>query len=161
MPRPNEAAFLRDVLRNNEAAAQFCESLFRISQALDDLVDKDKPVTDTELIRTFWEALIELPANAFYRQHEPFLRPLMASALQDWRDSACMERSDSAHYRTLAFVLRDQLTAVVTQCAYLIGGYDWMNQVSLSIRDHFHEDSLESYLSGLSPANDTVEEASS
>ena len=106
MSRQNEATFLRGVLRNNEAAAQFCEMLFRISQTLDDLIDKDNPVSDATLIRTFWEALIELPANPFYRQHEPYLRPLMASALQDWRDSACLERSDSHHYKTLAFVLR-------------------------------------------------------
>lgn len=149
MPRQNEATFLRSVLRNNEAAAQFCEVLFRISQTLDDLIDKDKPVSDGVLIRTFWEALIELPANPFYRQHEPYLRPLMASALQDWRDSTCLERSGSHHYKTLAFVLRDQLTGLVTQCAYLIGGYEWMGQVSLSIRDHFHEDSLHDYLSGV------------
>lgn len=148
MSRQNEATFLRGVLRNNEAAAQFCEMLFRISQTLDDLVDKDNPVADTTLIRTFWEALIELPANPFYREHEPYLRPLMASALQDWRDSACLERADSHHYKTLAFVLRDQLTGLVTQCAYLIGGYEWMNKVSLSIRDHFHEDKLDDYLSG-------------
>lgn len=148
MPRQNEAAFLRNVLCNNEAAATYCEMLFRISQILDDLIDKDKPVTDAVLIRTFWEALIELPANPFYRQHELYLRPLMASALQDWRDSACLERSDSYHYKTLAFVLRDQLTGMVTQCAYLVGGYEWMNKVSLSIRDHFHEDTLEAYLGG-------------
>lgn len=148
MPRQNEAAFLRSVLCNNEAAATYCEMLFRISQTLDDLIDKDKPVTDAVLIRTFWEALIELPANPFYRQHEPYLRPLMASALQDWRDSACLERSDNHHYKTLAFVLRDQLTGMVSQCAYLVGGYEWMNKVSLSIRDHFHEDTLEAYLNG-------------
>lgn len=154
MPRQNEATFLRGVLRNNEAAAQFCEMLFRISQTLDDLIDKDNPVADTTLIRTFWEALIELPANPFYREYEPYLRPLMASALQDWRDSACLERSDNRHYKTLAFVLRDQLTAVVTQCAYLVGGYEWMNKVSLSIRDHFHEDVLDDYLAGLDPTQD-------
>lgn len=162
MSRQNEATFLRGVLRNNEAAAQFCEMLFRISQTLDDLIDKDNPVSDATLIRTFWEALIELPANPFYRQHEPYLRPLMASALQDWRDSACLERSDSHHYKTLAFVLRDQLTGMVTQCAYLVGGYEWMNKVSLSIRDHFHEDKLDDYLSGFdTPETPAVEEPES
>lgn len=158
MPRQNEANFLRGVLCQNEAAAAFCEMLFRISQTLDDLIDKDKPVTDAVLIRTFWEALIELPANSFYRQYEPYLRPLMASALQDWRDSACMERSDLRHYKTIAFVLRDQLTGLVTQCAYLIGGYDWMNKVSLSIRDYFHDETLDDYLAELEPTKSEVNE---
>lgn len=157
MPRQDEAAFLRSVLRNNEAAATYCEMLFRISQTLDDLIDKDKPVTDAALVRAFWEALIELPANPFYRQHEPYLRPLMASALQDWRDSVHLERSNSYHYKTLAFVLRDQLTGIVTQCAYLVGGYEWMSQVSPSVRAHFHEDSLHDYLSGFNNPKATEE----
>ena len=159
MPRPNEAAFLRSVLHDNESAATFCEALFRISQTLDDLIDKDTGVSDAAVIQAFWEALIELPANPFYRQHEPYLRPLMASVLQDWRDSACLERSDSHHHRTLAFVLRDQLAALVTQCAYLVGGYAWMNKVSLPIRQHIHEDTLDDYLSTLGGDPQPTEDA--
>jgi len=160
MPRQNEAAFIRGALQNNESAAAFCESLFRISQTLDDLIDKDNPVTDATLIRTFWEALIELPANPFYRQHEPYLRPLMASALQDWRDSACLERTDNHHYRSIAFVLRDQLATVLIQCAYLVGGYDWMSQVSVPVRQHIHEDTLGDYMASLNKTPAVDEEAS-
>lgn len=160
MPRQDEAVFLRSVLQNNESAAAFCESLFRISQTLDDLIDKDNPVTDATLIRTFWEALIELPANPFYRQHEPYLRPLMASALQDWRDSACLERTDNHHFRSIAFVLRDQLATVLIQCAYLVGGYDWMNQVSVPVRQHIHEDTLGDYMASLNKTPAVDEEAS-
>lgn len=149
MPRSNEREFLQHVLQNEPAPILFCEMLFRISQTLDDLVDRDRPVSDDAIYSAFWQALIELPSNAFYRTHEPYLRPLMAAALQDWRDSVRLERRGDHHGRTLAFVLRDQLTSLVVQCAYLIGGSAWMQTVSEDIRLHFHEDKLISYLGEL------------
>ncbi|MDP4546480.1 hypothetical protein [Marinobacter sp. MDS2] len=149
MPRPDEQQFLQQALQGCEPAIRFCQTLFRISQTLDDLIDKDKALTDSVIISAFWQALIELPANPFYRQHELYLRPLMAAALQDWRDSVALERSGSAHNQTLAFVLRDQLTSVVVQCAYLVGGEAWMESAGPQIRAHFHEDTLSDYLNDL------------
>lgn len=146
MPQPNERAFLQRVLKDQAAPILFCEMLFRISQTLDDLIDGDKPVTGDAIYRAFWDAMIEVPANPFYRQHEPALRPLMAAALQDWRDSVCLERHGDNHGRTLAFVLRDQLTSLVVQCAGIVGGFEWMQQVAVEIRRHFHEDALADYL---------------
>lgn len=146
MPQPSERAFLQHVLQGQAAAILFCEALFRISQTLDDLIDGDKPVTGQAVYRAFWEALVDIPGNPFYRQHEAVLRPLMAAALQDWRDSVSLERDGDRHGRTLAFVLRDQLTSLVVQCAGIVGGFDWMQQVSAEIRRHFHEDKLDDYL---------------
>jgi len=146
MPQPNERVFLQQVLKEHTAAILFCEALFRVSQVLDDLIDGDKPVTGNAIYCAFWEAMIEIPGNAFYRAHEPTLRPLMAAALQDWRDSVTLERDGDRHGRTLAFVLRDQLTSLVVQCAGLVGGFAWMQQVGADIRRHFHEDKLDDYL---------------
>ena len=150
MPRPNEAAFLHQVLQGNADAISFCDTLFQISQTLDDLIDGDKPVTHNATISAFWKAMVELPGNAFYRRHELYLRPLIAATLQDWRDSVLLERSESEHFKTLAFVLRDQLTSVVVQCAYLVGGEPWMTQVSTQVRAHFHDEVLADYLNELS-----------
>lgn len=148
MPQPNEREFLQYVLKDHGPAILFCESLFRVSQTLDDLIDQDKPITGDTIYQSYWEALIEIPSNSFYRANELTLRPLMAAALQDWKDSVTLER-DSQHGRTIAFVLRDQLTSLVVQCSCLVGGFDWMQQVSKQIRLHFHEDSLQSYIDDL------------
>lgn len=156
MPRSNEREFLQQVLQGQTAPILFCETLFRISQTLDDLIDKDRLVSDEKVYDAFWQALIELPANPFYRTHEPYLRPLMAAALQDWRDSVKLERRGDYHGRTLAFVLRDQLTSLVVQCAYLVGGMAWMQQVSEAVRMHFHEDSLQGYIDDLDQGRATA-----
>jgi hypothetical protein len=149
MPQHNEREFLQAVLQGNGPAIAFTETLFRISQVLDDLVDRDKPVSDAQIYRAFWEALIDLPGNPFYRQHEIALRPLMASALQDWWDATRLESESDIHGRTLAFVLRDMLTGVVVQCAGLVGGFEWMQAQSVAIRKHFHEDTFGKYLDDL------------
>lgn len=83
----------------------------------------------------------------------------MASALQDWRDSVCFERTDSHHLRSVAFVLRDQLATLLIQCAYLVGGYQWMSEVSVPVRQHIHEDTLGDYMASLNtpPENDSQE----
>lgn len=145
----DQHSFLMHVLRGNSDAVEMCEQIFHISQVLDDLVDQDKPVTSAQVIKTFWVALIELPANPFYRRHELIIRPLMAGALQDWTDSTALERENDAHGRHLAFVLRDQLTSMVVQCANLVGGYDWMQEVSVSIRKYFHDETLIDYINDL------------
>lgn len=145
MPQPNEREFLQHALKGNAAAVLFCEALFRVSQVLDDLIDQDKPITGDSIYQSYWEALIDIPSNPFYRANELTLRPLMAAALQDWRDSVTLERDGSHHSKTIAFVLRDQLTSLVVQCAGIVGGFDWMQQVSKDIRLHFHEDSLSDY----------------
>lgn len=149
MPKPNEREFLQHVLQNHGPAILFCETLFRISQTLDDLLDRDRPVSQETVYNAFFEALIGLPANAFYRENELFLRPLMAMALQDWRDSFVLERIGRYHERTLAYVLRDQLSGLVVQCAGLIGGAQWMQQIGPEIRLHFHDEPLEQYLAEL------------
>lgn len=149
MPRQDEHAFLRQVLLDNTPAVEFIETLARISQTLDDLVDGDRSLSQHDVLSCFWQALIELPANPFYRQHEPYLRPIMASVLQDWRDSVVLERSDDLHNRTLAFVMRDQMATLITQCAYLVGGHSWMTRVSVPVRQHVHEEMFEDYLDSL------------
>ena len=149
MSGSSERQFLVEVLRGDLSAVAMCEQLFRISQVLDDLVDGDKPVPAELIIKSFWEALIALPANPFYRQHESTIRPLMAAALQDWTDATRLERADDHHGKTIAFVLRDQLTSLVTQVACIVGGYEWMQEVSIHIRRRFHDETLADYINEL------------
>lgn len=149
MPRDNEQQFLADVLQGDRSAIDFCNTLFKISQVLDDLIDGDKPVNGLEVFDSYWLSLIALPTNSFYQKWSPELRPLIASSLQAYLDSVQLERSPHLRLNTIAFVLRDQLTDIVVHCARLVGGVQWMRQVSGTIRDHFHEDELDEYLDSI------------
>lgn len=148
MPRENEHEFLIEVLKGDIFAVDFCESVFRISQVLDDLIDKDKPVGDDEIIEIFWRAMIQLPNNEFYRRNFDILNPMLRAMMVDWLDANTLERGGD-HEKSVAFVLRDSIGAIAIHSAYLVGGYAWGRKVSALIRSHIHEDTYEDYVRGL------------
>ena len=147
--------FLLRVLQGNGLAVSLCETLFTISQVWDDLIDGD-PVEDDAVNEAFWLALVALPRNDFYRQHFLDLQPLVQAAITDWLTANELEVRDEGA-KHLAFVLRDSLTSVVTQCALLVGGYEWMREVTPEIRLFFHDEPLNEYMEGLTRERRTAQ----
>ena len=143
-----EHNFLMKVLCGDGHAVRFCEMLFTVSQTLDDLVDRDKPRTDTDIIRAFHIALIALPENPFYRNHFDYLRPMLAMALQAYTDSVALEKSGAPHALSLAFVLRDRLTDVVIQCARLTAGWEHAQRIAEEVQLYFQDETLTQYKAG-------------
>lgn len=149
MPRHDQAEFLEFTLKGDTDAINFCTILFGASQVLDDLIDKDKEVTDDELIETFWSILIDLPMNSFYRQNVDTLVPMMQVFLQDWEDATKMEKTPGGDFQNIAYVLRDTVGAIVTHVAGMVGGRVWQKAVAVSVRNHIFEETLEDYKTGL------------
>jgi len=141
----HQTDFLGQALRGNQDAVNFCLLLGSISQTWDDLVDEDKHVGGAEVNAAFWNALVALPTNAFYRQHEQLLSPLVQGAITDWMDSNTLALG-TRHEKTLSFVLRDRLSSVVVQCALIVGGYNWMLEIGPEIRRRLQAETLEEYL---------------
>jgi len=144
----NEPEFLNHVLLDDQAAVAFCSVLFGISQTWDDLVDRDKPVSDGDINKMMWEALITLPGNSFYQTHYGELSVLMQSAIVDWMDSNELEHG-SDHNKLVAYVLRDSVTTILIHCARIVGGYEWMREVSVEIRDAIYDEPPAAFIKGL------------
>lgn len=142
-----EREFLLDVLKGNPEAVEFCQTLGTISQAWDDAIDAG---ITSGISGAFVGALITLPANAFYREHIAQLQPLIQASIIDWLTANELERG-SPHDKTLAFVLRDSLTAVVIQCAAIVGGLPWAIANAPRIRRAMQQEPLSHYLKGLEP----------
>lgn len=137
----NQTELIHHAMLGHRAAEDVCRRLFNISQVMDDLMDKDKPVTNEQLFKCFWDCLIELPKNPFYIQHQATLIPMMQVFLVDYRDSVVFERGDDdnreqqqQHARHIAFILRNAIGSVIIHCAYLVGGYEHMVSVSNPVR---------------------------
>lgn len=139
-----EHDFLVEILQGNMAAVAFCENLFRISQIWDDLIDGDKEVSADTTNEAFWRALITVNENPFYFKHAQELQPLIRAAIVDWMDANALEK-DGEHGQDVAFVLRDSISAIVIHCAYIIGGFPLMRQVSLAVRKRIYDESLVDY----------------
>lgn len=143
--RENEAEFIYWAVKGNDAAFDLVNTLFQVSQTLDDLMDKDKPVSDKELFSAFHSCLVEIPRNPFYLKHLNYLVPLFSQYLMDWYDATMIERADDDHLKNVAFGLRSNIGALISQCAYLIGGIDWQCEVSVKVREHIWMETLQDY----------------
>lgn len=140
----NQAAFLRYVLQENDAAIDFCELVWGISQIIDDLVDVDKPVDSEDIRRAFWDAIIALPNNSFYQQHFLTLNPLLQGAFLDWAVSDDL-RAEGGELAKAGYVLRDQATRIVVHCARIIGGYDWARQIDMKVCRALYVEPMQDY----------------
>jgi hypothetical protein len=142
-----QTQFLTRVLRGHPSAIEFCLLLGQITQVWDDLIDGDNVELSKESINAaFWNLFVALPRNEFYRQHFDTLNPLLQAAIVDWWDSTVMQAEDSIQSKAIAYVLRDTLTTIVTHCARLVGGYDWMRTMSMEVRRYLYNETMEQFI---------------
>lgn len=139
-----------DVLKADQAAVDFIETVGGLSQVWDDVVDGDIPseaIADV-VNRMMHITLFVLPNNPFYRYNFATLNPMMQLIVNDWHDANALERG-TRHDRTVAFVLRDRLASLVVQCAAIVGGATWARTVGPRIRRFFFDETLDQYLEDL------------
>jgi hypothetical protein len=151
MPEPiqdKQHEFLLLTLLGDEAAVDFCERIFEITQIWDDVIDGDS-ITELELHRAFWQALIVLPAHPFYQRHLAALAALLETTMLDYVAAVELERDPGEHSRSIAYVLRESPTTVVVYCARLVGGIDYAMKIAAEVRRYFHDETLSEYLAGL------------
>lgn len=145
-PYQTEHEFISYVLMNNQDAINMANELFFISQIWDDLVDGDKPVDAATINRMMWVALIDLPLNAFYQLNFCALHPIVRASIMDWMVATETEKTGEGNDLLISYILRDTLTAILCHMAYLIGGYDWMIQVSADVRRWVHDEDFKDYV---------------
>ncbi len=151
----NQIDLIQNIMLGNKAAESFCRKLFNVSQLMDDLIDKDKPISDEQIYKCFWDCLIEIPKNPFYIQHAATLIPMMQVFMVDYRDSVILERAENLnrnqddHGKNIAFTLRDSIGSIIIHCAYLVGGYEHMTNVSSQVRLMIFDESLTHYKEAL------------
>lgn len=106
-------AELREIFRDDEHAVDFFCSWIRLTEVWDDLVDRDRAVTNEDIHDAFWIALVVLPGSPLYAQHGATLRATMLAAILAWHDSNAMraERGGAEDMLT-AHVVRYQVVDV-------------------------------------------------
>ena len=136
-------------MRGNTGALQFLDLITGILHLWDDLQDKDKAVSDAMVSKGFWDALVELPRNAFYAQHFEALNSTLAVAIQNWHAANAMEASTSESDKEIAFIIRSAYVDLVILCAIIVGGYEWGREVTPEIRRFWHDETLAGYKENL------------
>jgi hypothetical protein len=144
VPRCDETEFLNEVLRGDQLAITFVSCLFRIVQLLDDFCDNDAELGTGDAEDLCWLTLCDLPSQPFYIQHFNELQPLIRLGVIDWFDSNKLQHGTDDE-KKIAFVLRDTINSIVIHVAGIVGGDEWMRNVSLDIRRHAFEDSFDDF----------------
>ena len=79
---------------------------------------------------------MELPDNVFFASNRHSLLPLHLVSLNAWKDANSWETAEGVK-RTYSLVIRDTLTEVGLMVAYLVGGCDYLEKISLKVRELF------------------------
>ncbi|UIF90841.1 hypothetical protein [Cupriavidus sp. UYPR2.512] len=141
--------FFEHFLLGNEAAVAF-NLLFRdVLHAWDDLIDRDKPVSDEDIHRAFRSALVLLPANPFYRAHFAQLHPLIDNAILNWMAANAMEATESRTDKEIAFITRSDYINVFVKSLFLVGGFEHARKALPEARRHWHAEGFDRYLLNL------------
>lgn len=127
------------LLKNDALATEFCVDLMNIYQVWDDLIDRDKEYTDTDINTVFQTLLISLPKNEFYMRFQSELSPLIMSSILKWYDSNEMEKEKKESDLHMAYMLRAEIYSIFCYVAFLVGGLNHAKKVGISIRRLYSE----------------------
>lgn len=116
----------KDWFAGNVDALDLYERLVFIAHAWDDLIDRDKPVSDEKINKLVLNLLLYLPGNRFYRQYEIELRTLIIVGVVGYLTANLVERdsSSSDHAVELAHYLRYAVANVGIFMIYAMHGMD-------------------------------------
>lgn len=131
-------AFFRWSNRNPDAADLMAD-IHRLSQAMDDLVDGDKPDAVGSAGTALSAALIDLPCNPFYRHFETELRPCIRMATLMWQASEDLRTVNPA----FGYAWRESTALVLAMIATLAGNDG--RAVLKEIHEYYHTHGVETF----------------
>ena len=134
----------------DEHATRFLLSMLDVAHLWDDLVDRDRIPTDSEVNKAFTDMLITLPANPFFRRYQEHLHPIVVNSIINWRVSNQLENGRSEIHRLeIAYILRSSFVDLWTQVAYIMGGMDHAVAMGFKVRRGTHHEGFELYRKNL------------
>ena len=106
----------------NQEALFMVDLMTDILQTWDDVVDKDKEVTENDINRAFSNALIYLPMNSFYRQIQYHVIPMWITVVSSFETANKFERDKDEHGIELAYLLRCSIGQIIAYAMYVCIG---------------------------------------
>lgn len=130
--------YLLEWMQGDQAAAALINRLFEVSQIADDFIDGDKPIEKNQaMTQLLMLALVEIPANPFYRKNLGVIAPLLIATIMAFETSNRLQKSADRDCQMMAWALRDSIEHLITVCAYLKGGAAWASNVSMQMTQYF------------------------
>lgn len=142
----------KDLLRwmkGDKSAVEYIDMMANIAHIWDDLIDKDNEVSDDEINKLFFDLLVRLPRNVFYRKHFEHMNSILVNAISNWLVATKLEREGGAYETSIAFILRSSYVDLITQAALIVGDQTWACQVGEEVRRMTHGETYDGYIQNL------------
>lgn len=127
------------VTKGNADAAAFLLAYVAYCHLLDDVVDKDKPVTDKRLVTESLALFDEMILNPWFQENRIVLWPTIVCGFNAWLDANAWERSEDQQKRRDADVVKGVYHETVWLAARLCGGLEHMRAVCEAHREYDHD----------------------
>lgn len=121
----------------NQDAILFVNDLFYCIEAWDDLIDKDKDISDKRINDAFIKLIFNLPSNNWFIDNRYYYLPLLMTCSNAFIDANKLQTNPQEHLRNIAFHIRNMGIEIHIATAFLTGGIDHMMNVSQDIREWF------------------------
>jgi hypothetical protein len=108
----------------NEYACQIYDCLGELAHTWDDLVDKDKEVSEQRINKAFYIALVYLPTNPLYDELRHVLAPLWVTIISAYETANRYERDKDEHGIEIAHTLRYAAGHIVSYLITYCSGPD-------------------------------------
>lgn len=132
------------IYKNDTAAIELSFMLLDVMHIWDDLVDKDKPVSNSDINRAFFMALQIIPAHPLWN---PQLATMLTSVYLKWQTANALEASleSTDNDLSMAWMLRAAVFDIFELLTVQLHGLHWAEQCGVAIRK-FYGESLKDFL---------------
>jgi hypothetical protein len=90
----------------NQDALNMWEAFAFLAHVWDDLVDKDKEVSEADINNAFLTCLVYLPANPFYQSIQSAILPMWLTVVSAYQTANYFQRAKDEHGVEIAHTLR-------------------------------------------------------
>ena len=134
------------IYRGHQEAEGLSFKLLDMAHALDDLIDRDKEISNADIYKLFSGALFQLPATPLYNNCGIY-HHLLNTYLR-WRDANTIEADNNRTEDDLTktYMLRAGIYDIFVVIAYYLYGEDWAAKVGPIVR-RFYGETLGEYIS--------------
>lgn len=106
----------------NQDALNMFRMFVDLAHTWDDLVDRDKEVSEDDINHAFAIALVYLPANPFYQAIQPQVLPMWLSVIHAFQTANAFEKAKDPHGLEIAHTLRYAAGNIMTYAVHMCVG---------------------------------------
>ena len=113
----------------NEDALNMFRMLVDLAHTWDDLVDKDNPLSETEINNSFLICLVYLQANPFYQKIQPQIWPMWLTVVSAYETANKFEKDKDEHGIEIAHTLRYAAGHIIAYAVHVCVGAEKAKEV--------------------------------